>query len=53
VAVEFGWNREQTLTQLARKAGLPDDAWKAKDARLMVFTTQERHFSTPFSAENE
>jgi len=34
------------LNQLARKAGLPQDAWKAEDARLSVFTTQEHHFPT-------
>ena len=44
VAERFGWNREQTLNQLARKAGFPQDAWKAEDARLSVFTTQEHHF---------
>ncbi len=49
VATRFGWDREQTLTQLARKVGLPGDAWKAEDARLSVFTDQERHFSKPFA----
>jgi AmmeMemoRadiSam system protein B/AmmeMemoRadiSam system protein A len=28
VAPEQGWNLEQTLSSLSRKAGLPDDAWK-------------------------
>ncbi|MCP4287523.1 MAG: AmmeMemoRadiSam system protein A [Gammaproteobacteria bacterium] len=28
VAVEQGWDREQTLTQLSQKAGLPPDAWR-------------------------
>ncbi len=46
VATNQGWTREQTLEQLALKAGLPPDAWKAKDARFFVFTTQERHFPT-------
>jgi AmmeMemoRadiSam system protein B/AmmeMemoRadiSam system protein A len=39
VAVEQGWNREQTLTYLAKKAGLPPDAWKT-GAKFQVFTTQ-------------
>lgn len=39
VAVEQGWNREQTLSHLAKKAGLPSDAWK-KGAAFQVFTTQ-------------
>ena len=38
VAAEQGWNREQLLTQLARKAGLGDEAWR--EARLAVFETQ-------------
>jgi len=45
VASRMGWNREQTLSSLARKAGLPPDAWRRKDARLSIFTTQERHFA--------
>jgi len=28
VAAEMGWNRDRTLTELARKAGLPADAWR-------------------------
>jgi len=28
VAPEQGWDRETTLRHLARKAGLPEDAWK-------------------------
>ena len=51
VATRNGWNREQTLTRLARKAGLPGDAWKAKDARFWVFTDQQRHFSSAFDAK--
>ncbi len=38
VAPEQGWNRSQTLTYLARKAGLPDDAWQYADAKFFVFT---------------
>lgn len=39
VATEFGWDRGQTLSELARKAGLPTDAWKS-DAHFEVFTSQ-------------
>ena len=37
VAPEQGWNLEQTLTYLSRKAGLPADAWRSPDARFTVF----------------
>jgi MEMO1 family protein len=36
VAPEQGWNLEQTLTYLARKAGLPPDGWK-KGATFLTF----------------
>lgn len=36
VAVEQGWTREEMLSHLSRKAGLPSDAWK-KDTRFQVF----------------
>lgn len=42
VAVEQGWNRDETLTQLSLKAGLPGDAWK-ENARFEIFTTQSYH----------
>lgn len=29
VAPEQGWDRDEMLSQLARKAGLPDDAWRS------------------------
>ena len=38
VAPEQGWDREQTLTQLCLKAGLPTDAWRRPDAKLEIFT---------------
>jgi AmmeMemoRadiSam system protein B/AmmeMemoRadiSam system protein A len=38
VAGEMGWDREETLAQLARKAGLPGDAWR-EGATFEVFTT--------------
>lgn len=36
VASEQGWDREQTLAHLSRKAGLPEDAWRT-GARFEVF----------------
>jgi len=39
VATEQGWNREQMLTALARKAGLPPDAWR-EDAAFLVFQAE-------------
>ncbi|MEO0073410.1 MAG: AmmeMemoRadiSam system protein B [candidate division WOR-3 bacterium] len=40
VPVEQGWDRETYLAELCRKAGLPRDAWRDRDARLYVFTGQ-------------
>lgn len=37
VAPEQGWNLEETLTYLSRKAGLPADAWRSPDAAFTVF----------------
>ena len=39
VATEQGWNREQMLTELARKAGLPPDAWR-QGAEFLVFQAE-------------
>ena len=38
VAVEQGWDRQEFLIHICRKAGLPSDAWKMPDADLLVFT---------------
>lgn len=38
VAPEQGWNREQTLSHLSAKAGLPSDAWRRPGAKFQVFT---------------
>ncbi len=46
VAPEQGWTVTETLRHLARKAGLPPDAWKT-DATLKVFT------ATVFSENGE
>ena len=40
VATEQGWDRETLLSQLCRKAGLPPDAWRHPDCRLLVFETE-------------
>ena len=48
VAREYGWTREQTLSHLAHKAGLADDAWQ-QGASFKTFRTQS--FSAPFPAE--
>lgn len=38
VAVEQGWTREETLTSLCHKAGLPGDAWR-EGATFLVFSS--------------
>jgi len=40
VPVQFGWDREEYLQQLCRKAGLPRDSWRRPDAELFAFTTE-------------
>jgi AmmeMemoRadiSam system protein A len=40
VASHYAWDRETLLTELCRKALLPQDAWKRPDARLMAFTAE-------------
>ncbi len=40
VASEQGWDRETTLSCLARKAGLPVDAWRDPACRFWVFTAE-------------
>jgi AmmeMemoRadiSam system protein A len=44
VAKEQGWNREQTLTFLSRKAGLPENAWR-DGAVFRTFRSQK--YSAP------
>jgi AmmeMemoRadiSam system protein A len=39
VAIEQGWDQPTFLAQICRKAGLPSDAWKRRDAELHVFTS--------------
>ncbi len=40
VPVEQGWDREETLEQLCRKAGLAPGAWKDKDVEFYIYSTQ-------------
>jgi AmmeMemoRadiSam system protein A len=40
VPLEEGWNREEFLENLCRKAGLRTGAWKEPGARLSMFTAE-------------
>jgi AmmeMemoRadiSam system protein A len=40
VPVEYGWDREEFLKWLCRKAGLPDDAWQGDDLELYGFEAE-------------
>ena len=40
VAPEQGWDRDQTLSHLCRKAGLPADEWKKPGMKFFTFTAQ-------------
>lgn len=40
VPIEQGWNLDQFLEGLCRKAGAPDDTWKRPDSRLYRFSAQ-------------
>lgn len=40
VAVEYGWNREEFLSQTCLKAGLPTDSWQTEDAEIYIFCAQ-------------
>jgi AmmeMemoRadiSam system protein B/AmmeMemoRadiSam system protein A len=46
VAPEQGWSRDETLTHLAQKAGLPADAWR-KGADFLVFTSTK--YAAPYA----
>lgn len=43
VATEQGWDRDTTLTHLARKAGLGPTAWRDPQTRLEVYTAEVWH----------
>jgi len=40
VAVDEGWDREEFLRSVCRKAGLPEDAWQENDTYLYTFTAE-------------
>lgn len=40
VPVEWGWNREQFLSQTCRKAGLPESAWRLPETRIFWFEAE-------------
>ena len=40
VAEEMGWTREQTLSALCKKAGLPVNAWQIPGMRFWIFTVE-------------
>jgi AmmeMemoRadiSam system protein A len=48
VATQAGWTREETLTYLALKAGLPADAWR-NGATLEVFRTTK--YGAPYAVQ--
>jgi AmmeMemoRadiSam system protein B/AmmeMemoRadiSam system protein A len=43
VATEHKWDRTTFLEQTCRKAGLPQDAWKDKDAEIYIFSAEIFH----------
>ena len=38
VATEYGWDAGTFLEETCRKAGLPRQAWKEKDAEIYLFS---------------
>lgn len=40
VAEETGWTKEEMLSALSRKAGLPSDSWKREDAEFRTFRAE-------------
>jgi len=40
VATEWGFGREQFLQEVARKAGLPPDAWRDPGSRVWIFQAE-------------
>lgn len=49
VPLEWGWDREEFLTQTCFKAGLPPNAWR-RGVRIQAFTTQIVDEADPASA---
>jgi AmmeMemoRadiSam system protein A len=40
VAVEYGWNREEFLENVSRKAGLARDAWRDPKSTIYIFSAE-------------
>ena len=40
VPIEWGWNLSETLTQLAKKAGLPELSWQDASTQFQVFQSE-------------
>ncbi len=40
VATHYTWNREEFLRNTCSKAGLPEDAWKDKEAKIFIFSAE-------------
>jgi hypothetical protein len=40
VPTQYGWNREQYLQHACKKAGLPEDAYKESETRLLAFEAE-------------
>lgn len=40
VPTEYNWDRDTFLSQTARKAGLPYDAWKKGSTKISIFTAE-------------
>jgi len=53
VATEYHWDRKQFLKQVSIKAGLPPDAWKRKEIKLLTFTVDKFDESEFESAEEK
>ncbi len=47
VPVEWGWDRAEFLKAICRKARLPLDVWKDKDAKLYIYSSQVFHEPSP------
>ncbi|UCC73811.1 MAG: AmmeMemoRadiSam system protein A [Gemmatimonadota bacterium] len=40
VPVRYGWDRQEYLRWVCKKAGLPEDAWRAEDTELYGFESE-------------
>ncbi len=52
VATEQGWNRDETLSHLCNKAGLPTNSWKDESMEFFIFTAEVFHEETDRLAKN-